>query len=226
MRFRLSRRARVLVFATSGTLLCSSIALAPATRATSTSTRGGRIAFVRTGTHPDEDMGDVYVMNGDGSGQQNVTRDPAFYESVVWSPDGRRLAFAAQKRVKAHRDVWATNVYVMNADGSGLRRLTWTAWSDHPVWSPDGRRIAFLRHSSKPPGNDTGPTVSEIYVINADGTRLRRRTRNRVEEYALAWSKTEPNCLRARSGASTSSRSRRGDHHDESRRQWQAPLDA
>jgi TolB protein len=90
--------------------------------------------------------------------------------------------------VKPGHDVWATNVYLMNADGSGVRPLTRTAWSDHPVWSPDSRRIVFLRHGTKLPGNDVGSTVSDIYVVNVDGKGLRRLTHSPSEEYALAWS--------------------------------------
>ncbi len=63
-----------------------------------------------------------------------------------------------------------SEIYVMNADGSGQRRLTRNAASDFaPAWSPDGRKIAFV---SRRDGN------CEIYVMNADGSGQRRLTRN------------------------------------------------
>ena len=61
-----------------------------------------------------------------------------------------------------------STIYVMNADGSGQRRLTGTAgFEDSPAWSPDGQKIAF--------GRDGG-----VYVVNADGSGERRLTRNRA----------------------------------------------
>ncbi len=63
----------------------------------------------------------------------------------------------------------------MNADGSGLRRLTrGPAWDGGPAWSPDGRKIAFTR--TIPPGEGSGPWQSDVYVINVDGSGERNLT--------------------------------------------------
>ena len=60
-------------------------------------------------------------------------------------------------------------IYVMNADGSGQRRLTRDAALDlSPVWSPDGRKIAFVRFRD---GN------ADVYVMNGDGSGQRRLAR-------------------------------------------------
>jgi Tol biopolymer transport system component len=74
---------------------------------------GRRIAFVsnRDGNH------EVYVINIDGSGLRNLTRNPAGDGHPAWSPDGRKIGFV---RIRgSNRDI-----YVMNADGSGQRNLT------------------------------------------------------------------------------------------------------
>jgi Tol biopolymer transport system component len=71
-------------------------------------------------------------------------------------------------------------IFVMNADGSTLRKLTRNVPSDGgPVWSPDGRKITFR---SARDGN------GEIYVMNADGSRPRRLTRNPASDGGPVWS--------------------------------------
>jgi Tol biopolymer transport system component len=156
--------------------------------AANVSAPSGRIVFVRTATdpHQDDDLGDIYVMNADGTHRRNLTRSLAYYDSVVWAPDHRRIVFAAQKLVKGTHGKWATNIYVINGDGTGFRQLTHTSWNDDPVWSPDSRRIAFVRHWEAPTALGVG--TSDIYVVDVDGSDERRVTRDKFDESALGWS--------------------------------------
>ncbi|WP_420616708.1 Ig-like domain-containing protein [Candidatus Palauibacter sp.] len=74
-----------------------------------------------------------------------------------WSPDGAKIAFWSFDASEPER----SEIHVMNADGSGLTRLTNRGGG--PAWSPDGARIAFT--------SDAG-----IYVMNADGSGEARLT--------------------------------------------------
>ena len=89
------------------------------------------------------------------------------------TPTPGRIAFASNRDGNSE-------IYAMNADGSGLARLTNNSASDSsPSWSPDGRRIAF---ASNRDGN------WEIYAMNADGSGLVRLTNNSANDGNPSWS--------------------------------------
>ena len=81
-----------------------------------------RIAFsVERGAYPEQKS--VWLMNADGSGQRNLTQDPADDIVGTWSSDGRRIVFTSNRDGNSE-------VYSMNADGSGQRNLTQNAADD------------------------------------------------------------------------------------------------
>ena len=134
---------------------------------------GRKLAFVSRRDGNSE----IYVINADGSGQENLTQHPARDSHPSWSRDGRKLAFVSRRDGNSE-------IYVMNADGSGLRNVTRAPSNDlHPAWSPDGRAIAFVKMIQKkcapnpPPGIPCNNYVTyepNLYVVNGDGSGLRR----------------------------------------------------
>lgn len=83
---------------------------------------------------------EVYRVRPDGTGPENLTRNPSNDGEPAYSPDGNLIAFTSD------RDGDGTRLYLMRADGGEPRavgdRLPGTEQHD-PTWSPDGRAIAF-----------------------------------------------------------------------------------
>lgn len=100
----------------------------------------------------------VWTIGADGTRARLLVHSAY---SPAWSPDGSRLAFVSRR---SNRDQQG-EVYVMNANGSGQKRLTRRAGDDWaPDFSRDGARIAFTQL----PGT--------IWVMDADGSGLRKLT--------------------------------------------------
>ena len=129
--------------------------------------------------------GEISVVNlADGS-LVYLASHPARDWAQAWSPDGR-IAFVSD------RD-GSVELYVMEADGSNLTRLTYNAgFTGAFRWSPDGGRIAF---SSDRDG------VRELYVMAADGSNPTRVTHTVGFNEQIAWSfDSGQDCVRLRGG--------------------------
>ena len=127
--------------------------------------------------------GDVWTMNADGTGMVNLTNS-GVDGAPSWSADGGKIAFAATRSGD-----FQSKIYVMDADGSGVTRITDGFTSDHsPAWSPDGR-IAFVRQG-------------RIFKMNADGSNPTQVTDNATAGSGPTWSPSGHRIAYSRSNSS------------------------
>ena len=99
---------------------------------------------------------DVYIMNVDGTGLQQLTQHRAEDDAPAWSSDGQKIAFVS------YRNVLEGGIFIMNADGSNIAELT-NSGEDYPSWSPDGTQLACTHF-----GTDV-----HIGIINVNSGDLR-----------------------------------------------------
>lgn len=105
---------------------------------------------------------DIYRMNADGTGLENLTNLPASYGALSLSPDGRKVAFYSD-RDGCYR------IWTMSVDGTDLKTVTPGQFFDvrcnyTPRWSPDGSQIAFTTSREG---------AWSVYVMNSDGSNPR-----------------------------------------------------
>lgn len=135
------------------------------------SPNGRRIVFQRD-NYAGEGPCDIFAVNMDGTGLENLTDSPAACEEGLpaWSPDGSKVVFDS-----------GGALYAMEPDGSEKRRLTDESVpvAGGPAWSPDGTKIAFTVARD---GN------TDVYTMNADGSGLRRLTDDPARDSSPDWS--------------------------------------
>jgi hypothetical protein len=123
------------------------------------------------------------------SGSRRLLKRDAF--GGQFSPDGDQIVFASERERRERscyegRCSYDSQIFVMDSDGSGLRRLMPSRFvksSSSPSWAPDGSRIAFTAYSRFAGGAGS----SEVYSVNPDGTCLTRLTNGSPDSEAASW---------------------------------------
>lgn len=88
---------------------------------------------------------ELFIMNADGSGKQQVTHNGASNFSPYFHPDGHRLIFSSNVETRNDGGRPEFHLYLVNEDGSGLERLTFDGqFNSFPMFSPDGKRLVWV----------------------------------------------------------------------------------
>lgn len=147
--------------------------------APSVSPDGRRVAFQSRA----EGNLDIAVADLSGGGPVNLTRHPDHDVLPVWSPDGRRIAFMSNRGFELGGiGPFPGHVYVMDADGSGVRQVTrepLTSSLGPQDWSPDGRHLLISRVVGERP---------DLYLLEVETGAETRLTSDPAGEYGASFS--------------------------------------
>ncbi len=136
-----------------------------------------------------DDQYDIFESDLNGKNIKQLTKAPGYDAEGSYSPNGKLIAFASnrsqyqdkfsgdEKKFLDNDVSYTMEIYIMNADGSGVKRLTKSPGYDGgPFFSADGKKLTWRRFT--PDGSR-----AEIYTMNIDGTDQKKIT----ELAALSW---------------------------------------
>ena len=102
---------------------------------------------------------EIWVADADGGNPRQLTSNGAANFAPFWHPSGQKVLFSSNMDDPAGRDF---DVYMINLDGSGLERVTFTGDFDgFPVFSPDGHWLAWGSNRNKAHEGNTNVFIAE-----------------------------------------------------------------
>ena len=128
------------------------------------------------------DVQEIYIADYDGANPRRVTSTTTLNITPVWSPDSQAIAYTSYRpagQFGTYQDIVVSYITTGARDepakGNPQRQ------NYLPIYSPDGSRLAFTSN------RDGNP---EIYVMNRDGSNIRRMTNNPAIDVTPTWSPT------------------------------------
>jgi len=118
--------------------------------------------------------GDIFVAKANGKGGANITGTRAIEVSPTWSPDGTKIAFVSDRS-------GSPQVYVMNPNGTNVRKISSGSYNTDPSWSRNSsvNKIAYVRVE----GGE-----ANIFTVNPDGSDEQRLTWSSRRNENPSWS--------------------------------------
>jgi Tol biopolymer transport system component len=115
-----------------------------------------------------------FVVGPDGRPRvQNVQkvelRDPAFYETHGFSPDGSRLVFSSNLAQPGYMPI-NNDIFLLDLGSFALTRLTDQRYNEHAHFFPDGQKIVWMTNKDIPSRG------TDLWIMNEDGSGKERLT--------------------------------------------------
>ncbi|MEW8027403.1 MAG: M28 family peptidase [Candidatus Thiodiazotropha sp.] len=133
---------------------------------------------------------DIYEQEVSTGTRKNLTRTIGYDAEAAYSPDGRQIVFAsnrrayseemseAERKIFEHDKSFMMDLYLMDADGSNVRQLTDSPGYDGgPFFSFDGRKITWRRFSED-------GSQAEIFIMDLASGEERQLTHTGVMSWA------------------------------------------
>jgi Tol biopolymer transport system component len=143
---------------------------------------GRQLVYDETQTRADSEL---YLMNADGSGTTQLTRNYVDDRDPSWSPDGTRVLFRRSPETGWYPPVDA-GIYTLDPATGAATQITTPSrdeYDTNPVSSPDGTEIAFARHTFTSLSN-----TSAIWLVQPDGSGLHQLTPGQHLSETPSWS--------------------------------------